>query len=107
MAQFCIVLTSRNIFSSSRTNRRSAINCDVGLEEKEETDEDTTVQEVVDSMTDEQRDVLHFLIGQAAAEATSAIEQSNMKDSTNTGDSQNQEGTTKVTKTHNAFEQGS
>jgi hypothetical protein len=64
-------------------------------------EDEETVQEVYDSMTDKQKQVLHFMLGQALEDAGAgeSVQQDNLgDDSTNT----DQEGTT--TMTRNVFE---
>jgi len=63
---------------------------------------DATVQDVYDSLTDEQKNLVHFMIG-AAMEAANA-----QHDDTNNGDEgdlEHKEGTTDMGEKHNVFEQ--
>lgn len=71
--------------------------------------EHATVKEVYDSMTDEQKNVLHYMISAALEDSGDSVEQSGIKpegeegDSTVENDLTHQEGKTTVTK--NVFEQ--
>jgi hypothetical protein len=73
-----------------------------GDEDEEDDDNDTdeeTVQDVYDSMSDKQKQVLHFMLGQALTDA-GELEQDNIKDDSDNSD---QEGSTM---TRNVFEKG-
>lgn len=64
--------------------------------------DEETVQDVYDSMSDKQKQVLHFMLGQALEEAGGEIEQSNLdQDSTNSNTDTDKEGTSM---TRNVFE---
>lgn len=67
-------------------------------------DDNVTVQDVYDTLSEEQKNVVHFLIGQALEDATASLQQSGM-DNTEILDKLNaiQEG---LTVTHNVFEKG-
>jgi len=62
-------------------------------------DDEETVQDVYDSMNDKQKQVLHFMLGQALSDA-GELEQDNIKDDSDNSD---QEGSTM---TRNVFEKG-
>jgi len=62
-------------------------------------DDEETVQDVYDSMSDKQKQVLHFMLGQALSDA-GELEQDNIKDDSDNSD---QEGSTM---TRNVFEKG-
>ena len=62
-------------------------------------DDDSTVQDVYDSMTDQQKQVLHYMLGEALEAAKSELKQDNLGDAEDTQD--HQKGTEM---THNVFE---
>jgi HK97 family phage prohead protease len=65
----------------------------------ETTDDGTTVDDVYESMSDEQKKVVHYMLGVALEAAQSDLQQGNL----GTADNQDQEGTPM---THNVFEKG-
>jgi hypothetical protein len=78
-------------------------------EEEDEEDElahaaagDETIQDVYDSMSDKQKQVLHFMIGQAIQDAQDQADQM-QQDNMASNDSE-KEGTTEMPQTHNIFE---
>jgi len=74
-------------------------NGDEDEEDDDNDDDEETVQDVYDSMSDKQKQVLHFMLGQALTGA-GELEQDNIKDDSNNSD---QEGSTM---TRNVFEKG-
>lgn len=73
------------------------------------TDSEKTVQDIYDSLSPEQQEVVNFMIG-AALEAGGATEHSEKPDEDDNTDKDGEvvhkEGTEDVTQTHNVFEQG-
>ena len=67
------------------------------------TDDGPTIQEIYDSMTEKQKEVLHFMVGQVV-EQNEADDDENSAEHSNVGNETNQEGTPDMTR--NVFEQG-
>jgi HK97 family phage prohead protease len=57
---------------------------------------DETIQDVYNSMTDKQKDVLHYMVGQAIESASGSASQSNLDDDSNDSDKEGSEMTRNV-----------
>jgi len=69
-------------------------------EEESDDEDEETIQDVYDSMSDKQKQVLHFMLGQALEGSEETVQQDNLDDDANNTD---QEG---ITMTRNVFEKG-
>jgi len=59
-------------------------------------DSETTVKDVYDSMTDDQKEVVHYLVGQAIEDAKSEVKQSSLEDDSNDSDKEGSKMTRNV-----------
>ena len=64
-------------------------------EESDDEDNEETVQDIYDSMTPKQKEVLHFMLGQALEGSDEGAEHDNLDDSTNTNTDQEGNGMTR------------
>ncbi|MET0786856.1 MAG: phage major capsid protein [Paenisporosarcina sp.] len=69
------------------------------IEHADDTEDEETVQDVYDSMTDKQKQVLHFMLGQALESTGESVQQDNLNDDSTTNS--DEEGSTM---TRNVFE---
>ena len=96
-----LVEEAEELQQMSEEEFQSAVSAEVQrqLADLSHADGDQTIQDVYDSMTDDQKEVLHFMVGTALEEAGSA-EHSNLGDE----DDSNKEGSKEMG--HNVFEKG-
>lgn len=78
-------LADEAIIYTGLSFEHGAVSSIKAVEEKEEEDAthaaaDPTIQEIVDSMTDQQKEVLYFMVGQAIEDANSSMAQDNLND---------------------------
>jgi hypothetical protein len=59
-------------------------------------DGEKTIQDVYDSMTDDQKEVLHYMVGKAVEDAGTEVKQSNLEDDSNDSDKEGSEMTRNV-----------
>jgi Caudovirus prohead serine protease len=64
-------------------------------------DDSETIQDVYDSMSDKQKQVLHYMLGQALETTSESVQQDNLGDDSDDSDNSDEEGTTM---TRNVFE---
>ncbi len=98
-------LTLEHAAKSSKANDKD----DVDGDEGDDDDDDETVQDVYESMSEKQKQVLHFMIGEALAssKSTKSVKQSNIDDSQNgtSNDNKNTDDDKKGNSMkHNVFE---